>query len=728
MPLTSRMKWTVPSENADPWYDAFVALFGEMDASAYASREDRNIILMGGGDITWALSTGILSWTEPLRVFSPVSGFQCIVAAGYVQLDQSGKLLHAPLVRYPTGSNKTIIAAVASQVPVMVSGNDQLLFAVRYGNLIYWRNGLVMQDGDVVTNFRPEYGGGGGSITLGGDLTDWIPTPDDSHQRVVGFNTVPIPHPELPTHRDLLQAQAELLLSNFPFDSTTDGTRVWVGDIESPLHGGNQATNLYGGLVAVEFADDFISTRFEYDSAGLGVGANIQVWSVCYLNGYVYATGMVVVSGEGGTTQAPGLFRFDPADGSFNPADPAQYAPIPYMAYVRTDGDVLYLLMPWAGSDAFWWVDTADLSLQTLMWSPSKSSGSVGFAYDPILEKVWMVSTNNNQVSRFDKTTHALDFTNTMLNPDPYSTPMSPSGIVYGNGNLWLLIGSQVDGNYTYAYPYNYGYYPPYTYPFTPQQILMLDPTDGSIVQTVVDPGGTGGDPLVFGCLRIDYDSTNNTVWAVCDSPFSWYESLGPRALRIDCATWTIDGWCSLDTKYNMSVTAAGGYVWVVDSPGGDPDPGYPPYVPPPVKTILKIDPTEVSLWVDPIPAPGVIARITSGAISYQFIKKNQDIVVVQPPPTSYPLPPPDMFVLSEYETILGYQGGSIYFPVDPVDGERHTVVDFMGAAAYGPIIIYWWFPGFYGPGSYQELSRLTAAYQSSTFVWSAAVGSWVQV
>jgi hypothetical protein len=86
------------------------------------------------------------------------------------------------------------------------------------------------------------------------------------------------------------------------------------------------------------------------------------------------------------------------------------------------------------------------------------------------------------------------------------------------------------------------------------------------------------------------------------------------------------------------------------------------------------------------------------------------------------------MFVLSEYETILGYQGGSIYFPVDPVDGERHTVVDFMGAAAYGPIIIYWWFLGFYGPGSYQELSRLTAAYQSSTFVFSAEVGIWVQV
>jgi hypothetical protein len=114
---------------------------------------------MEGGTITWTLSTGMLAWTAPLRVFSPVSGFQCIVAAGSVQLDQSGKLLHAPLVRYPTGSSKTIIAATASQVPD-VSPNDQLLFAVRYGDKVYWRNGLVMQDGDSVVDFRPEFGGG----------------------------------------------------------------------------------------------------------------------------------------------------------------------------------------------------------------------------------------------------------------------------------------------------------------------------------------------------------------------------------------------------------------------------------------------------------------------------------------------------------------------------------------------------------------------------------------
>jgi hypothetical protein len=174
MSLTARMKWTIPTEDADPWYDALTALIGQQDASAYAAREDRNIVLMGGGDITWTLLTGILSWTEPLRVFSPVSGFQCIVAAGNVQLDQSGKLLHAPLVRYPTGGNKTITAAVASQVPD-VNPNDQLLFAVRYGDKVYWRNGLVLSDGMTITDMS-------GAFSAGGDLSG---TPSD--QTVVGI-------------------------------------------------------------------------------------------------------------------------------------------------------------------------------------------------------------------------------------------------------------------------------------------------------------------------------------------------------------------------------------------------------------------------------------------------------------------------------------------------------------------------------------------------------------
>jgi hypothetical protein len=166
MPLSTRMNWSIPTEDADPWYDRFTALVNEQDQAAYASREDRNLILMGGGSITWTLSTNTLAWSEPIRVFSPVAGFQCIIEAGSANLDEDGRLLHAPLVRFPQGGNKTIVAAVAGQVPVATDPNSQLLFALRWNDKIYWRNGLVQGDGVTITNFEPA-----ASFVAGGDLT-----------------------------------------------------------------------------------------------------------------------------------------------------------------------------------------------------------------------------------------------------------------------------------------------------------------------------------------------------------------------------------------------------------------------------------------------------------------------------------------------------------------------------------------------------------------------------
>jgi len=174
------MKWSIPNEDADPWYARFTDLINELDQSVYASREDRNLVLMGGGDISWTLSTSTLSWSQPIRVFSPISGLQCIIPAGSAVLDQDGKLLHAPLVRYPTGANKTLTPAVASQVPGAAEPNSQLLFAVRWNSFIYWRNGLVLSDGMTITDFASAF-------SPGGDLSG-----SASSQTVVGIQGLPV--------------------------------------------------------------------------------------------------------------------------------------------------------------------------------------------------------------------------------------------------------------------------------------------------------------------------------------------------------------------------------------------------------------------------------------------------------------------------------------------------------------------------------------------------------
>lgn len=179
--LTSRMGYRLPTEDADPWYAAFEALFGQVDAATYASREDRNLILMGGGSISWDVGTSTLAWTEPLRVMSPITGLLCIVEAGSAVLPNDGQLLVAPVVRYPTGSNKTVVATVQGQIPSILP-NDQYLFCIRYGDLIYWRNGLVQADGSTLANFQPAAG-----FTAGGDLDG-----SSSDQEVIRLRQRPI--------------------------------------------------------------------------------------------------------------------------------------------------------------------------------------------------------------------------------------------------------------------------------------------------------------------------------------------------------------------------------------------------------------------------------------------------------------------------------------------------------------------------------------------------------
>ena len=51
VPNSDRLLWPYPSASDDPWYEKFVSLVKAQDASAYASREDRQTILGGGSTL-----------------------------------------------------------------------------------------------------------------------------------------------------------------------------------------------------------------------------------------------------------------------------------------------------------------------------------------------------------------------------------------------------------------------------------------------------------------------------------------------------------------------------------------------------------------------------------------------------------------------------------------------------------------------------------------------------
>lgn len=146
MPNTPRMNWPYPNENQESWYEALKSFAEAMDSSGYASREDRNLILSGGGTVSWDATSATLDWDDIIQIFSPNTGFKIQLAAASVTISD-GQVLYVSLTRAPT-QNLVLTPVVAGQV----SSDDQaLVIAARLGTQLYWRNGLLLDDGDTAT-------------------------------------------------------------------------------------------------------------------------------------------------------------------------------------------------------------------------------------------------------------------------------------------------------------------------------------------------------------------------------------------------------------------------------------------------------------------------------------------------------------------------------------------------------------------------------------------------
>lgn len=159
MSNTDRMNWPYPSENQDPWWETFKTLMQAQDASGYAAREDRHLILFGGGTMTFTAGTGLLTWASEINILAAISGFKWYVAAGSISLND-GEVAYVDLSRYPT-LNSSLAIAKAAQVP---STDSALALCVRIGNKVFFRNGRSINDGSSFALLEIETGGGGGGV------------------------------------------------------------------------------------------------------------------------------------------------------------------------------------------------------------------------------------------------------------------------------------------------------------------------------------------------------------------------------------------------------------------------------------------------------------------------------------------------------------------------------------------------------------------------------------
>ena len=180
MPNSNKMLWPYPNKDTDPWFDIFESMVTAMDSSGYASREDRNIIFGGGGDVHWDAGTSILTWAADIVAYSMISGFKLSIPAGSISV-ADGDVIYINVTRYPVTS-ATIAATTATNVP---NTDSAMALAVRVGTTIYWRWGSKIETGETLNLFGVP-GSGNTSDIYEREATFGVPIGSSSDEATLG--------------------------------------------------------------------------------------------------------------------------------------------------------------------------------------------------------------------------------------------------------------------------------------------------------------------------------------------------------------------------------------------------------------------------------------------------------------------------------------------------------------------------------------------------------------
>lgn len=148
MPTTSRMRVPFPRQYSEEWFDRWLSFMSAIDGHHFAAFEDRNLFLTAGGTWSWDLASSTLTWDADLVIFTPSTGQPQTLSAGSFVL-QEGEMLVVDLSRGASAP-----APLSAYVEDVLPPDDAVLaICARQGGNIYFRNGLVLGDGDAFDIF-----------------------------------------------------------------------------------------------------------------------------------------------------------------------------------------------------------------------------------------------------------------------------------------------------------------------------------------------------------------------------------------------------------------------------------------------------------------------------------------------------------------------------------------------------------------------------------------------
>lgn len=165
MATSPRQGWPYPEENQEPFFDAFAAMVAAQDASVFALREDKDLLMMKGGLVSFVAGTGLLTWASPIELNSSVTGFKWTIPAGNVTVND-GEYIYVTLAHNPV-TNVNVAALVGSKLPDADPDNP-IILGLRNGDRIYFRDGKILIDGQTLSLFETNPGGGGGGVGTSG--------------------------------------------------------------------------------------------------------------------------------------------------------------------------------------------------------------------------------------------------------------------------------------------------------------------------------------------------------------------------------------------------------------------------------------------------------------------------------------------------------------------------------------------------------------------------------
>jgi hypothetical protein len=138
MPETSKLNLPYPTEGQPQWSSIFSAMMNTVDAYIWCAIENTNLILTGGGAISFVSGTGTLSWDEDFVLISTLSGGEITIPAGSLPGIADGEIFYVTVARPVSGLRELTMSKGTS-----LGGNyNNVFLGLRRGTDVILRNSM----------------------------------------------------------------------------------------------------------------------------------------------------------------------------------------------------------------------------------------------------------------------------------------------------------------------------------------------------------------------------------------------------------------------------------------------------------------------------------------------------------------------------------------------------------------------------------------------------------